>query len=102
MVWSGTAISLLLVLFRLYVRIKSFKKFYVDDAFVLASWVMLLATAIIWQCVGGDFYQLLAVLSGELQPLPPTFATDSQMYLRASVAIFVLFYSCLWSVKLSF
>lgn len=100
--WGGTAISFLFILFRVYVRMKAFHKFYADDFFVLLSWLLLLATAIIWQFVSSGLYQMLAVESGHLFPLPATFSTDSEKYLRSSVPIIAFFYTGLWSVKLSF
>lgn len=64
--------------------------------------MMILATAIIWQCIGDRMYQTIAVTSGQLFPPPATFVPDTESYLRASVAVIALFYSSLWAVKLSF
>lgn len=100
--WGGTAISFLFLLFRVYVRMKAFHRFYADDFLVLLSWLLLLATAILWQFVSSDLYQALAVESGYLFPPPATFIADSEKYLRSFVPIIVFFYTGLWSVKLSF
>lgn len=83
-------------------RIRSFKKFYWDDAFVLIAWLMLLASAIIWQCISKNMYQALYIASGVSLSIPPTFIEDSQTYLRGMLAIILLFQSGLWSVKISF
>lgn len=81
---------------------KAFRRLYADDFLVLFSWLLLLATAIIWQCVSNDLYQMLAVNSGHLSPPPATFNTDSERYLKSSLPIIIFFYTGLWSVKLSF
>lgn len=99
---GGTAISLLFILFRVYVRMKAFHRFYADDVFVLLSWLLLLATAIMWQFVSQYWYQIQEVASGHLYPPPATYIADSERYLRMSVPIIAFFYTGLWSVKLSF
>lgn len=94
--------STIFVAFRAWVRLRAFKKFFVDDAFVLVALVMLLATAILWQCVSKYMYQALYIASGESLVIPPTFIADSQTYLRAMLALIFFFTTGLWSVKISF
>ena len=101
-VWSGLIITLCFFTFRIYVRVKSFRKLYVDDALILLAWLMILATAIIWQTLSGAMYRSLRVISGEVYPPPPNFVNDEQNFLRGSAAVIILFYSSLWAVKLSF
>lgn len=81
---------------------KAFHRFYADDVFVLLSWLLLLATAIMWQFVSQYWYQIQEVASGHLYPPPATYTADSERYLRMSVPIIAFFYTGLWSVKLSF
>lgn len=63
---------------------------------------MILATSIIWQTLSGAMYRSLFVISGKVHPPPPTFVNDEQNFLRGSAVVIALFYSSLWSVKLSF
>ena len=45
--WSGTAVSLSFLAFRVYVRVKSFRKIYADDVLALIAWLLLFASTII-------------------------------------------------------
>lgn len=101
-VWSGLIITLIFFTFRIYVRVRSFRKLYVDDALILLAWLMILATSIIWQTLSGAMYRSLFVISGKVHHRPPTFVNDEQNFLHGSAVVIVLFYSSLWAVKLSF
>lgn len=101
-VWSGLIITLIFFTFRIYVRVRSFRKLYVDDALILLAWLMILATSIIWQTLSGAMYRSLFVISGKVHHPPPTFVNDQQNFLHGSAVVIVLFYSSLWAVKLSF
>ena len=94
------AVSLCFLVFRLYVKIKSFRRLYSDDWLVLAAWVMLLAFAILWQIEAPTLYQQYAVQSGT-EPFTPSFISKDTKLLRLIVLFITLFYSCLWTVKLS-
>lgn len=102
LIWAGFALSTLFVLFRAWVRLRSYKRFFWDDAFVLAASLMLLATAITWQCISQAMYRLLSIASGETLIIPPTFMADGKTASRGQLAIIFLFMSGLWSVKFSF
>ena len=101
-VWGGLIITLFFCIFRIYVRVKSFRKLFVDDALTLLSWLMILVTSIIWQQLSGAMFRSLRVIGGEVYPPPPNFVEDEQNFLRGSTAVIVLFYSSLWAVKVSF
>lgn len=91
LMWSGVAISACFVSFRIFLRIRGFRKLFADDALVLTAWFMLLARSIILQIDRGLLY---------LQ-----WAADKQEYLphmASTVATSVLFLTGLWAVKLSF
>ena len=62
---------------------------------------MVLATTIIWQIYHDKLYETMGVSAGLLFP-PATLASDTETYLRASIPVFILFYSSLWFIKLSF
>lgn len=47
--WGATAITALFVMFRVFVRIKVFRKLWADDALVIFAWLLLLITAVLWQ-----------------------------------------------------
>lgn len=101
-IWGGFALSTMFVAFRIWVRLHRFKNFFMDDVFVLIALLMLLATAITWQCISRYMYQAIYIGRGELAAISPTFVTDTQTYIRGQAAILILFTSGLWSVKTSF
>lgn len=86
---------------RIYVRIRSFRRLFWDDALVLVAWLMLLANAIIWQRAKTGLYLLLNVQSGRVPP-PANFNEEVGEYLHLSLVVLILFYSSLWCIKLSF
>ena len=100
--WGGVALSGLLFVGRIYARAVSFRRLYADDVLVLVAWIMFLSSTVIWQIFKEDLYENLNVSSGALYPPPKTFASDTEDYLKASVAVIVFFYSSLWFVKFSF
>ncbi|KAI4225319.1 MAG: hypothetical protein L6R36_003984 [Xanthoria steineri] len=101
LLWSGTGLSLSFVIFRLIVKIRSYKKVYSDDYLVVAAWILLLGSAVLWQFISPNLYDLFAVTSGE-KPLTPDFISENADFLRSITPFSLLFYSCLWTVKLSF
>ncbi|KAL8848415.1 MAG: hypothetical protein Q9221_006570 [Calogaya cf. arnoldii] len=92
--WSGTGVSLSFVIFRLIVKIRSYGKVYSDDYLVVAAWVLLLGSAVLWQFMSPNLYDLFAVTSGQ-KPLTPDFITKNADLLRAITPFSLLFYSCL-------
>ncbi|KAF2090211.1 hypothetical protein K490DRAFT_71845 [Saccharata proteae CBS 121410] len=100
--WGGFALATIFIAFRTFVRIRTFRRLYVDDGFVFLAWTMLLAITITWQVLASDMYLDNDVATGKLFPPPADFAPRVEKFFRASVAIIFLFYSTLWSIKLSF
>lgn len=99
--WGGVAITALVFAFRIYVRLRLFRRLFADDALVLIAWLMLASNALIWQLNQDDLYTTIAVLAGQQIP-SKSFPRDTERYLRGSAVVIVFFYSGLWSVKLSF
>lgn len=99
-IWGGLAISVIFVVIRIFARLKTFKKLFADDAFVIFALILALASAILWQIFAKYMFQLLAVAYGS-QP-GPNFPTDFEHYGKASAAVIIFFYSTLWAIKISF
>ena len=93
--------SLCFVAFRVFVKIKSFRKLFSDDLLVIAAWIMLFGFAVLWQVMVPTLYEQYAVESGQKLPDVEFISKDTH-FLRSIVAFTILFYSCLWTVKLSF
>lgn len=62
---------------------------------------MLLATAIIWQIVYPTVYLQYAIADGTA-PFQPGFLAREATFLHVWVALLILFFTCLWCIKLSF
>lgn len=99
--WSGTAISLFFLAFRIFVRIKSFRRIYLDDVLTLIAWLMFLATASIWQSQLAAMYEGFTISSGTVIPTPEQLSAEI-ILLRAEFAITCMYYTSLWMIKLSF
>ncbi|PYH79595.1 hypothetical protein BO82DRAFT_385086 [Aspergillus uvarum CBS 121591] len=99
--WTFTALSCCSIIFRLYVRLLTYRRLFLDDALVVLAWAMMLATTVMWQVEGPALYHYSPVFSGKT--LPTLEFLDAYTHLQGYlVAWLVLFYSGLWLVKLSF
>ena len=99
--WAGTSISLCFLIFRIFVRLKSFHKVYADDFLVSLAWLMILASSIIWQTQQSHMYTQFRLAAGRVEPTPEVLAGE-RSFLYAEFAIEVLFSLTLWAVKFSF
>jgi len=99
--WTCTSLSLCFLIFRLFVRIKAFGKLLSDDYFVIVAWILLVAYSALWQKHAPTMYDQYAITSGKLMPYIEFIKKDED-FLHAIVPLTILFYSCLWSVKLGF
>ena len=100
--WAGVAISFGFFMFRIFVRVKVFRRLFPDDALVLAAWLMMIAYAAIWQWCGDQLYLSVAVASGKLLMPPPDFLDQLETFLHGLFVAYYMFYTCLWSIKMSF
>ena len=62
---------------------------------------MLLATSIFWQKKAPTMYEQYAVQAGKEIP-GPGFISRDMAFLRSLTGFIIIFYTCLWTVKLSF
>lgn len=101
MIWSGTSIATLALAFRYYVRVETFRRLLVDDYLTGFAWTVLLATAILWQVIVPDLYELMEVTAGVRLP-SVNFVANAERYVKGSLAVLFLFYVGLWTIKMSF
>ena len=80
---------------------RTFKKLLVDDYFVLLALVFVLANTIIWQIYARHMYYVVSVAAGLEMP-GDGFAQLVESYNKSNAAVMILFYSALWSIKISF
>ncbi|CAD6588374.1 MAG: hypothetical protein ASARMPRED_003539 [Alectoria sarmentosa] len=100
--WAGVAVSFCFLTFRVYVRLKIFRRLHIEDPFVLAAWLMNLANTIVWQKTAKKLYSVIAVESGQIFMPPPEYSSYLYIELQSLFASELLYYTALWSVKLSF
>lgn len=63
---------------------------------------MNLAYAILWHNVANKLYSVIAVDSGQIRMPPPEYLSCVYVELHSLLASFLLYYTALWSIKLSF
>ena len=99
--WGGTAIATCFIIFRLYARLKGFKKLFVDDYLVIVAWIFMLTVVCIWQTQLPALYTQYKWSGGTIVPTPDILATE-QTLLRSEVPSVMFSYFSLWTIKLSF
>ncbi len=72
-----------------------------DDYFVVLALAFALANAIMWQIYAHNMFHIMAVSAG-LELPDEGFVSIAESYSRSTIAFLVLFYSALWSIKMSF
>ena len=100
--WAGVAISFCFLIFRLYVRLKLFRRLHIEDPLVLAAWLMNLAYAVLWQKNANKLYFVLAVERGQISIPHHQFASYLEIEIRSQFASYLLWLTALWSIKISF
>ncbi|MCJ1307638.1 hypothetical protein MMC25_001285 [Agyrium rufum] len=100
--WAGVVVSFAFLVFRVYVRLKVFKKLFVDDTFLVAAWLMQIGNATVWQLVVDQMYMVIAVQDNQTTAPPPDFNSQLTTYLRGTLTAYILSYSALWSIKIAF
>lgn len=96
-------VSLLFLAFRLYVRLRVFRRVFDDDILVILAWLVLLATVIIWPVRNTLelIYVSYRVAFGGLPP-PAYYLENFTSWLHFLFAETFLNICGLWFVKLSF
>ena len=100
-VWSGAFIASSFTVTRIAIRSYKFRKIFSDDILVIIALAVLLASAVLYQITLVPMYTLLRVAAG-LEPPKADFMQMGSKYLKLQFAITCLFWTILWTVKLSF
>lgn len=98
--WTGVAVSLSFLAFRIFVRIKSFRRIYADDFLVIFAWLMFLVSAVIWQWQRTALYQQFTFASTAVRT--PRQREAQKSLLRSEVVTISFCFTGLWMIKLSF
>jgi hypothetical protein len=101
-VWVGVLLATVAVGMRAYLRIKYRGRFQLDDIFTAFALTLLIASAIMYSIACNPLFTLALVGSGLEYPPPDDFVETSELYLRLQFAVTLAFWTCLWTVKISF
>ena len=97
------AVSFAFLVFRICVRLKFFRRLYIDDTMVIAAWLMTVANAAIWQGAIEPLYLTVGITSGQVATPPSDYATTTFfVYTHSQFATIVLYSTSLYTTKLSF
>ncbi|KAG8424091.1 hypothetical protein J3458_000923 [Metarhizium acridum] len=98
--WTATWLPLPFVLFRLAIRVRSFKTLFVDDVLVIAAWLMLLVSTSLWHTKAGVLFWQFRIVTGKASQ-SPEFISEWSSLSPYIVVWNILFHSSLWAVKYS-
>lgn len=75
-----------------------------DDFMVLAAWILYLANGILWSVIYKQMYYVMALSQGTINmlDLPSNIGWIERRYLRGQLAGYLISYTSLWLIKLSF
>ncbi|MCJ1477280.1 hypothetical protein MMC13_005951 [Lambiella insularis] len=99
--WTLAGVALCFLVFRLYVRVQSYRRIYADDCLVIFAYSCLIGNNILWHTQLQAVYDSVALESGLLAP-SAFWEWETINLLRSVLAFNFLFNCCLWAVKLSF
>lgn len=104
--WTGVAVSFCFLAFRGYVRLKVFRRLFLDDILVLTAWLIFLASVILYQVMLPAVYLIIevyeAVDTEGLAAIPQDLPPKLDFLVHAYMASIFAFWCCLWAVKASF
>lgn len=101
-IWAFVALSGITLACRLVSRFQGPRRLFLDDAFVVFSWLLSLATAAVWQWAARDMYYIMNVQAGLATYDPDRYLPSLRNWLNASLIASLFFYTALFSIKLSF
>ncbi|KAK2616864.1 hypothetical protein QQS21_000242 [Conoideocrella luteorostrata] len=99
--WAGVAVASAFIAGRLYTRLRTSRRLYLDDYLISFAYVLLLVTAALWQWGAKDMYYILNVNAGLVQLDPVDFVKHMRRFLLVSFIVELFFYTILVLFKLS-
>ncbi len=100
--WTGVVLSLSFMIFRVYVRLRLFRRLFPDDGFVVAAWLFYVALGIIFQTQINSMWIAINVGSNRQEPLSPEYIERVNVFVRLQIGTWVLSLTALWLIKFSF
>ncbi|KAI9891963.1 MAG: hypothetical protein M1814_002158 [Vezdaea aestivalis] len=102
--WAGVGVAAVLTGLRLWIRISRLKRLFWDDFWHLVAFALLVASAILYMFMCPPLLGITKFTqTGNFGVVDSHFfANTVPWYLRLQFTSMGLFYSCIWSIKLSF
>ncbi|KAE8383708.1 hypothetical protein BDV26DRAFT_287130 [Aspergillus bertholletiae] len=103
--WVSITVNFFFITIRLLLQYRIDRQWHTSDALILAAWVLSLGNGITWSTVYKDMYLVvpLATSTGtDPTKLPNNMASMQRRYLNGQLAAYLLSFTGLWLVKLSF
>ena len=100
--WTGVVLSLSFLIFRVYVRLRLFRRLFPDDGFIVAAWLFYVALGIIFQTQINSMWIATNVDSNRQDQLSTDYIERVNVFLRLQIGTWVLSLTALWLVKFSF
>jgi hypothetical protein len=102
--WGGFSLATIFTAVRFTARWRSVRRFYLDDAFALAAWILITASCVLTQAFLLELYKVIYGASSppvdNVWTSPPRQSVTRN--LEAKAATDMLGYSALWAIKFSF
>ncbi|KAK4168776.1 hypothetical protein QBC43DRAFT_106231 [Cladorrhinum sp. PSN259] len=100
-IWSFAGVTLIFLSVRLYARVRGPRRIYWDDAFIILTALIILATAILWQMTADNMYYVMAVVAGVRQYDGSDLLGDLARFLRGAAVAMTLYHISLVTIKVS-
>ena len=100
--WTGVILSLSFMIFRVYVRLRLFRRLFPDDGFVVAAWLFYVALGIIFQTQINTMWIAINAGSNWQEQLSPDYIERVNVFMHLQIGTWVLSLTALWLIKFSF
>lgn len=100
--WTGVVLSLSFLIFRVYVRVRLFRRLFPDDGFVVAAWLFYVALSVIFQTQINPLWIAINVGRNPQEQLSPDYIERLNGILHLQTGAWILSLTALWLVKFSF
>ena len=100
-IWVMVSVAILLFAFRVAIRLYVFRRLLIDDVAVGIALVLLISVAVMYKYAIPIIFELDRIAKGK-EALAPAFLPRASLFLKLQFAIIVLFWTTLWTVKISF
>lgn len=100
-VWTAVALAIFFVVCRLLINRHVHGRVSANDACVCFALAILISMATMYHYITSPIFRIRRISQGE-EPFTPDIGPSAHFFLKLQFAIIVLYWTCLWAVKMSF